>query len=342
MKNVIYPFLILSLTLTFVKGYSQPLKLEQIKANTFIIYCLNNSPMKELSWSNFPDSHNNASKLNCYNNPDTLKVISAHPIVQAQVNGKTYYSSQRLILLQNAVNFRDLGGYITKEGKQVKWGKIFRSADISKLSPMDLDVLIQLNLTLICDLRGEKEVEVAPDKIPNGVERIFLPAGSENISAIMGKNIGYLKNEKTTDSMILSIYTNISFYHDKYKPVFDRLLSLENDKSLLIHCTAGKDRTGIGAALILYALGVDEPLIYNDYQATNIYRKEENAKFLKAMISNGIPQSNAEKLINADPKYLKATFDTIKKQYGTVDIFLEQEMGLTADKRENFKKKYLY
>jgi protein-tyrosine phosphatase len=152
----------------------------------------------------------------------------------------------------------------------------------------------------------------------------------------------YLKNETTADSMMMSLYTTTEPFQKKYKPMFDRLLTLETDKALLLHCSAGKDRTGIGAALILYALGVDEEIICQDYEATNIYRKAINDQFIKAMTAHGASEKAAMIVMSADPKYLRATFDTLKKRYGSVDSFLQKEMGLTPEKIKILTNHYLY
>jgi protein-tyrosine phosphatase len=244
--------------------------------------------------------------------------------------------------LQGAINFRDLGGYSTNVGKQVKWGKIYRSADISKLTDKDLKTLTELNIKFECDLRGEKEYEAAPDKLPDGIERIALPAGSENVSPGMSGFIKYMKSEATADSMIMAMYSKTDHFQKKYKPMFDRLLSLGTDEALMFHCTAGKDRTGIGAALILYALGVNENTIYDDYEATNIYRESSNKQYIKALTAYGISEKAAQKLMAADRKYLKATFDSLKKQYGSVEFFLQSEMGLTMNNLKILREKYLY
>jgi protein-tyrosine phosphatase len=124
--------------------------------------------------------------------------------------------------------------------------------------------------------------------------------------------------------------------------VFDQLLVLETDKALMIHCTAGKDRTGVGAALILYALGVNEETIIKDYELTNQYRKELNEQTVKLMTAQGVPENSARSMMAAKAEYLNAAFDAIKKQFGSVDLFLEKEIGLDAGKRKLLQSKFLY
>jgi len=334
--------LIALLALTFLKGNSQPLKLEQLKENTFVIKSDGKPSATTLAWSKYPDSWENQIKIESHKSPDTLNLMSAHPFIKSTLNGKDYYCSQRLISLEGAVNFRDLGGYATKDGKQVKWGKIYRSADISKLTDEDLNVLSALHIKIDCDLRGDKEVEVAPDKIPSETERISLPAGSENVGAGISSYVKYMKNEASADSMITAMYSKTDHLQKKYKPMFDHLLSLGTDEALLFHCSAGKDRTGIGAALILYSLGVNEDVIYQDYEATNLYRKASNEQYIKALSTQGVSEKGARRLMAADRKYLKATFDSLKRQYGSVEYFLQLEIGLTTEKVNILRKICLY
>ncbi len=340
MKKPRITVLIACLTLADIIVYSQPVTLNQVKDNTFIIEFQNSAAQHEISMSNYPDSWKDPVKISIKEDKDTFNLVSVHPLIKSQVNGKNYYCSQRLIVLKGAINFRDLGGYINKEGKQVKWGKIYRSADISKLTDDDLKVITALHINLDCDLRGDKEVDAAPDKIPAGVERISLPAGSENVG--MNDYMKYMKDSVTADSMMLTFYTKTDHFQKKYKPMFDRLLTLGTDDAVLFHCSAGKDRTGVGAALILYALGVEESVIFQDYALTNTYRKALNDQSVMGLMMRGIPANASMRFMVADPRYLKATFDTLKKQYGSVDAFLESVMGLNNINLNLLKSKFLY
>jgi protein-tyrosine phosphatase len=249
-------------------------------------------------------------------------------------------SSRREIKLQGAINFRDIGGYATKDGRHVKWGKIYRSAELSHLTPADLTKLQQLPLAYVADFRGPYEVKAAPDKIPVTATRISLPAGSEHTG-----DSNYMKTlfkSAKGDSGLISFYSNITPFKDRYAPLFNELLQADKDSALLFHCTAGKDRTGIAAALILYALGVDEPTIIEDYVATNYYRRNENERAIKGVVQMyKIDEVTARNLMSAKEAYIRATFTTIKSQYGTMDIYLEQVMGLSKEKRGLLQQKYL-
>lgn len=248
-------------------------------------------------------------------------------------------STQREVKLQGAINFRDLGGYTTKDGKHVKWGKIYRSASLNKLTDADLAKLHSLSLAYVADFRGPYEVKTAPDKLPAQAIRVSLPAGSENIG-----DSNYMKQMMMTqnkDSAILSFYSNITPFKERYKPVFDEMLQLPADSAMLFHCTAGKDRTGIAAALILYALGVDEETIVEDYLATNYYRATENEKSIAGMMHYGMNETTARNMMAAKREYLEAAYMSIMKQYGSIDTYLTKEMDLTPAKLSRLKQMYL-
>jgi len=111
---------------------------------------------------------------------------------------------------------------------------------------------------------------------------------------------------------------------------------------VLFHCTAGKDRTGIAAALILYALNVDQHAIMEDYLASDYYRRKENERSIKGMMMMyKLDEPTARNLMGVKENYLAATFNAITAKYGTVDNYLETVMGLTPDKRALLQKKFL-
>jgi protein-tyrosine phosphatase len=259
----------------------------------------------------------------------------------AQTPDTVVFNPRRAVPLQGTSNFRDLGGYPAAGGKHVKWGHIYRSADISKLTDSDLQALQSRHVALVCDLRGPQEYAHAPDRLPTGVRRLELPAGSEKIDPRLLSGGAKTINR---DSLMRAVYTTISFFPAKYKPMFDELLALPGDEALLFHCTAGKDRTGIGAALVLSALGVDRRTILRDYAATDTYWQAGREQSLQRMAQAGLSAEavNAMRpLMAANPAYLAGTFAAIDKQYGSVDKYLAAEMGLTPKKLAALRAKYL-
>lgn len=245
------------------------------------------------------------------------------------------FNAKRQIKLEGGSNFRDLGGYPTEDNKHVKWGAIYRSADVSKLTDKDLITLKNLNLSTVCDFRGPDELKTSPDRLPEGISYINLPAGSENVK--LNTNYAMIN----LDSMMNMSYAKTEHLKAKYKPMFDQLLALNSKKSLMFHCTAGKDRTGMGAALVLSALGVDRKYIVADYSATNVYWKEAGEKMAQMMIQRGMSAKVASSMLAANPKYIETFFQTIDTKYGSMDNFLKNELALDTKKTTKLKRLYL-
>jgi protein-tyrosine phosphatase len=245
------------------------------------------------------------------------------------------YNSRRAVTLEGSSNFRDLGGYPAAYGKTTKWGHIYRSADINKLTESDLRILSDRHIAVNCDLRGPDEVKNNPDRPIPGATYLNLPAGSESVRL----NTNYATMNR--DSMMRAAYTRTDHLKAKYKPMFDQLLALDDAKALLFHCTAGKDRTGMGAALILSALGVERDLILKDYAATDVYWKTGRDMVTRMMQQPGTDAKQLNRMMAADPAYLNQFFAAIDQQYGSMSRFLETELELSPEKIAALRSKFL-
>lgn len=241
--------------------------------------------------------------------------------------------AERHLPMAGGFNFRDLGGYRTQAGRYVKWGKIIRSDDFSTLTDADLNYLSSLPLLTVIDYRSEEEIKAAVDKIPSSVK-------THLISSINPGNITSISLLKNMDSTKLDEYMqqiNVEFVTDshaiaQFRKMFELLQNPTDHVSLLYHCTAGKDRTGMASALILYALGVDDKTVMEDYLLSNQFIKEKFEKYTKAY-----PQFND--LFIVKPEFLQAGLDQINKQYGSVESFLTQQLKVDIEK---FRNLYLY
>lgn len=248
-------------------------------------------------------------------------------------------STRRHIVLQGAVNVRDLGGYPGADGLHVRWGTIYRSADISHLTDADLRTLDYLHIRYDVDLRGVAESAQAPDRVNPGTDYILCPAGSDSVGNWM-RQMASLKG--SGDSLMIAFYTNTTYLAARYKPFFQKLLTLPDTSALLFHCTAGKDRTGIGAALLLYALGVPYPTIQADYEATNVYRQGANERMVQSMVKSlHVDEQVARDMLSAKGVYLDATFAAIRNQYGSVDAYLRDQLGLDDETVARLRKRFL-
>lgn len=242
--------------------------------------------------------------------------------------------AERHLPMAGGFNFRDLGGYKTKEGKFVKWGKIIRSDDLSKLTDADLEYLSSMPLLTDIDYRSVEEIKPAPDKRPqsllNYLEYNISPG---NTDAMMAKLKTATSAEIDSEMMAMNIFfvTNDSATI-QYQKMFEHLQNPEGNVPLLYHCTAGKDRTGMATALILYALGADDKTVMNDYLLSN--------KYIEAKFASYIEQyPNLIGLFSVKQEYLQAGLDAINKNYGNVEKFLVKKLNVDINKMHEL---YLY
>lgn len=228
--------------------------------------------------------------------------------------------NMRLLPIQGAYNMRDLGGYTTQENKQVKWGKLLRSGDLNELTVKDLQYLDNFPLLTDIDFRSLPEKENAPDKYPQSLKKyIWLPIDAGDMSDIK------ITETSQIPLMMKEAYrTIIRKFQNEYKTFF-RILAENGRTPLLFHCSAGKDRTGIAAALILSALEVDRSVVMEDYMLSAEYIKGKY-DFLIRM------QPALEPLTTVRPEYLKAAFEVIDEEFGGIESFLTHNLEVDIPK----------
>jgi protein-tyrosine phosphatase len=247
-------------------------------------------------------------------------------------------STQRLVHMQGAVNFRDAGGYKTADGKEVITGKVFRSADISKLTDADMQTLANKHIYTVIDFRGEKESAAAPDRQLPNTDYTLSPAGSNNLPdmaqmAVLIKQGGFLEKMYGPES--------VQYYGERYKPLFQKLLALPDTAALLYHCTGGRDRTGMASALLLYTLGVPQQKIEEDFTASNVYLQSMNDRMFKPMAQGlGMSLDEVKKQMELRPELIRSFFSAITAKYGSVENFMDKEIGIGKRETKILKAKY--
>jgi len=263
------------------------------------------------------------------NVPDSVR--SYFRIITEQ--GKAIISDRHLPMT-GGYNFRDLGGYRTTDGKYVKWGKIFRSDDLHNLTEADQHYLAAIPLVSIVDFRSEEEINLQSDINPSSVKRNYKYSISPgSLMDAVKTDINNLTAAKA-DSLMMnlnSLLVSDSVCVNKYKDFF-QLLQNESNVPLMFHCSAGKDRTGMCAALVLSALGVDEETIMKDYLLSNVYLANKYAK-LKAENPALSP------LFEVKPEFLQAGLDKIKKEHGSIESYLINVLHVDINQ---MREMYLY
>lgn len=318
---------------------------ERTSANQYIIHKSDNA-----TWNVFVGK--NPAKIDWKSSPKILKdslVIEVSPTERlffgAIYQKDTLVFSERRLWVENAPNFRDLGGLKTQNGKTVAWGKLFRCGDMGKLSANDLTILKKENIRNVIDFRNEQEVKQSPDTYPADFEvnRVWTFISPSNGDA-MKKIYSLIGNPNTTsaeaeaEAVFEEFYAKMPENVKNYTPFFETLLNSKENEASLFHCTAGKDRTGLGSALILSVLGVSEETIIEEYYLSNRYTQY----LAKSVMMGQLKPEIAKVLAAVEPKYIKSTLNAIKTKHGSVIKMLETELGIDEAKRQQLIQKYTF
>src|SRR6201996_707842 len=235
--------------------------------------------------------------------------------------------------LEGASNFRDLGGYPTADGRTLKWRRIFRSNHLGHLTEQDIKVVRDLGVKSAFDFRGAQE-RTAAACVLEEIAVHSLPIEPAVVAALQAKlQARALSSGDALEIMRESHRGYVRLNTHSFRELFNRLL--DDTAPLVIHCTAGKDRTGFACALVLHALGVAEDVIAEDYLLTNrYYRRDPSA-------GSDLPDDVRQVLGSVDASFLAAAFDTIRADYGDLDRYFHDGLGLGAGERVRLQARYL-
>ncbi len=251
-------------------------------------------------------------------------------------------------------NTRDLGGFAAANGKFIKQKSLIRSGSLAKASGEDIKKLCnEYNLGTIIDLRIEAEIKDKPYEIPESVnyynilllDKSYLGIARDEYSLMSWFNL-FADTDRTPEDVFSEMYEMLVFSERSamlIPQIFDILLN-NDDKSVLWHCSAGKDRVGVVTMLVLYALGVEKELILKDFMATNRFSAAEIYKtkiFAPLVIKNRRQRKCLSVLMGVKRMYLERVFDRIESEFsGTEDFFFKQ-FGILPEQIEQLRNKYL-
>lgn len=256
---------------------------------------------------------------------------------------KIAYVSEKHIPMQGTPNFRDLGGIVNKQGRQLRWGAIFRSGRLTELTNIDLEYFKTLNIKTVIDFRTHEEIERHPDLYPSNMQVNAIHAMIGNPAdmsrELRNRNVSEITPQQA-DSYMLDVYSHFTDSLSDFQPIFDTMLTSGRKAPFLFHCTAGKDRTGIAAALLLSALNVDREIIFNDYMMSNPCNAPFYEENLKKTIPYGFTKEVVHVLSHVKRHYLEALFCNIEQQYGSTETMLEKVFGLTPQKQQALLDEY--
>lgn len=229
---------------------------------------------------------------------------------------------ERRIKLEGVTNFRDLGGYETAAGDTVKWRTVFRSDTLSSLTDADMETVCGLGVNAAVDLRYGDERQREPSRFlgHDQVEVLALGLDERPSASFLDSFEPSPDAAELGRTYLTENYRNYPFLYAKgYGTLMRRLAKGER---VIVHCTAGKDRAGTAAALVLMALGVPRDIVFEDYLLTNQYWDRGGRE------RPGMDAETAASVFSARTEYLEAAFSAIENQCGTFDIYFEEVLGL--------------
>lgn len=245
----------------------------------------------------------------------------------------------RQLPLEGQSNFRDLGGYKTIDHKTVKWGRLFRSGQLSNLTDNDLHYLSTIPLKTIIDFRSEEETKDQITLLPPTVSNeVLLPIKPGNLSKNNVMQIVIDANDELANKLLIDINEQLVLHNqEEYKAFFKEVQEAEDP--LMFNCTAGKDRTGLAAALLLTALGVDTETVREDYLLTNQYISLDTLNLQQQFQLNDEQANVLLTLFTVKEQYLNKALITIEQHYHSIENYLTETLDVDI---ALLKSKYLY
>lgn len=274
-----------------------------------------------------------------------------YSFVIEEQQGQTLTLRSRVLDLEGSRNFRELGGYPTTDGRSVKWGKLYRSGALHNLTEQDYAVLANLDIATVVDFRGNSERDNETTQWQAGdVNQMTWDYDLHfDTSAFKDMFAAGEVSEEDMEQVMASMYPGLlNQQKEHYKQMFNELKNSE--QATLFHCTAGKDRTGVAAALILHTLGVEEEVIMQDYvMSESVLNLEDFMPALEegekpnpqfAMFAK-MPKAALKALMGTRESYLNAAYAEMITQSGSVDAFIRDELDVNDEDIAILKAKYL-
>lgn len=238
--------------------------------------------------------------------------------------------------LSGAPNFRDMGGALSRDGGRLRDGHLYRSEGLAFLTDTDLEALERLGIRLVCDLRSEKERVARPSRWPTGTEPEWMLLNIlVDLRAGNAQLIEMLRRNQTPEGARQLMVETYRMLPAALAPGLGRLFTrlAEGGAPALVHCTAGKDRTGVVCASILHALGVHRDDIYADYLLSGEYIDKvalahHSRELFESVFGTSADPEVLDALIGVAPEYLDAAFASIEQDFGSFENYLQRGAGV--------------
>lgn len=261
---------------------------------------------------------------------------------------------KRHIPLEGQSNFRDIGGYKTTDGRTVKWGQVYRTGELPRLTDEDIAVLKNLDLQMVHNFLLEEEIaQRGQDRLPSSTQLVENPIKTSADDLVLA----VLEARKTGDFSVVPPDLNKEVHRvlaregrEEYAAMM-RALSDPENRPFAFHCSHGVHRTGTATAILLSALGVPWETVREDYLLSNTYREEENDKRIEQLTAEaaktlGVPPGEVDTtnmvafyILQGD--YIDGTLEVILQEYGSMENYLQQGLGLSSEELDVLRQQLL-
>ncbi len=262
-----------------------------------------------------------------------------------------HISAARDLPLEGAANFRDFGGYRTADGRRVRWGMLFRSGHLSRLSEADREYLGALDIRLVCDLRREEEMQAQPPRLPdeNPPQLVALPISPGSATSFF---VGLQKSKQSGSALrremeqfMCEVNQDLALGQQQSYSALFRQLHQQRAGGVLINCTAGKDRTGFAAAIILLSLGVPRETVMEDYLLSRHHMPAllESMRWLERYRDRwgDFDLEILRPMLEVHTSYLQTALSAIDENFASLEEYLEQVLGVDAAMRTELQRRFL-
>lgn len=256
----------------------------------------------------------------------------------------------RVVALEGGHNFREVGGYPTRSGMKLRRAMVWRSAGLNRLSATDCQTIRALGIRTIADLRTEHERRVmpTPTEVSQGLSMLSWTSDAEDVSRRPGERPSWSNLDASAIRGEMGrLYTQIAEAHSRqYRDLYRAIA--DGATPILIHCTAGKDRTGLAVAILLELIGVAREWVVWDYEQTNIHLDKSKVDLESAMAVGEtadwlatLGPEGRDLLLAAEEAYLMAAIDAIEARYGSIEGFARKGLGISENDIQQLRRRLL-
>ncbi len=259
-------------------------------------------------------------------------------VLQAMGDHLDLAGPERVFLLTNAPNFRDVGGVRTADGRVLRRGIVFRSGVMDTLDGADHSRMRALGIKTIIDVRSSDELEARPNRLPDGITTHHVPV--HDVSAAPRSIMERIANGETDGLGAPMLINGNAVFATTHRAVFRRVLGLladPNNWPVVVHCTAGKDRTGFSVAALLWALDIEPDDVMRDYMRSNDALDARHRALIDTMKQRELDPTVLMEMLQTAPGYLGAGLDAAIEEFGSLENWFVNGLGFNADTRNQWQ-----